>query len=153
MTDIRQLVARMDLDQKIAQIQGVVPMDLVDFAKLVDPAAGVVPRNLYDLTKLIDPAAPPPDFSKGFPYDIDRLPLVRPHGVGHLSMGWQLSSDLDELRRKLARFQEVAREVNPFGIATLVHGEGVNGFVHPQGYQFTTPWGQAATWDPSVSRT
>ncbi len=34
MTEVRHLIARMDLDQKIGQIQGVVPMDLVDFAKL-----------------------------------------------------------------------------------------------------------------------
>src|SRR5215216_1252994 len=153
MTDIRQLVARMDLDQKIAQIQGVVPMDLVDFAKLVDPATGVVPRDLDDLTRLIDPAAPLPDFSKGFPYEIDRLPLVRPHGVGHLSLGWQLNHDIDQLRRDIARFQEVAREVNPFGIGVLVHAEGINGLVHPQGHLFTTAWGQAASWDPAIPRT
>ncbi|MGR6919845.1 beta-glucosidase [[Actinomadura] parvosata] len=134
MTDLRQLVTRMDLDQKIGQIQGVVPMDLVD------------------LEKLRDPAGPPPDLSKGFPYKIDRLPLVRPHGVGHLSLGWQLDQDIERLRRELVRFQEIAREVNPLGIGVLIHAEGVNGLVHPQGQQFTTPWGQAATWDPETSR-
>ena len=135
MTDISDLVRRMDLDQKIGQIQGVVPMDLVDLAQVFDPAA------------------PRPDLSKGFPYDIDRLALVRPHGVGHLALGWQLDQDLDGLRRALTRFQDVARELNPFGIATLVHAEGVNGLVHAQGHQFVTPWGQAATWDPNVTRT
>jgi beta-glucosidase len=135
MTEIRLLISRMDLDEKIGQIQGVVPMDLVDFEKLSDRSGKV------------------PDLSKGFPYDIDRLPVVRPHGVGHLSLGWQLDQDLAGLRRALARFQDVARELNPFGIATLVHAEGVNGLVHAHGYQFVTPWGQAATWDPNVSRT
>jgi beta-xylosidase len=135
MTSIRHLLERMDLDQKIGQIQGVVPMDLVDFSKVFDPKA------------------PRPDLFKGFPYDIDLLPRVRPHGVGHLSLGWQLDQDLAGLGRALARFQDVAREVNPFGMATLVHAEGVNGLVHAQGYQFVTPWGQAATWDPSVSET
>ena len=135
MTEIRTLITRMDLDQKIGQIQGVMPMDLVDFAKVFDPSA------------------PRPDLSKGFPYDIDRLAIVRPHGVGHLSLGWQFDQDLDGLRRALARFQDVARELNPFGIATLVHAEGVNGLVHAQGHQFVTPWGQAATWDPNVPRT
>jgi beta-glucosidase len=135
MTDIRTLVSRLDLDQKIGQIQGVVPMDLVGAAKFTEPGAEV------------------PDFTKGFPYDIDRLPLVRPHGVGHLSLGQQLTQDIDELRRLLAHFQDVARELTPFGIGALVHAEGVSGFVHPQGHQFTTPWGQAASWDPSVSRT
>ncbi len=135
MTEIRNLISRMDLDQKIGQIQGVVPMDLVDFERVFDRSAEI------------------PDLSKGFPYDIDRLPLVRPHGVGHLSLGWQFDQELDGLRHALARFQDVAREVNPFGIATLVHAEAVNGLVHAQGHQFVTPWGQAATWDPSVSRT
>lgn len=134
MTDIATLVARMDLDQKIGQIHGVVPMDLVDLAKLRDPAA------------------PPPDLSKGFPYDVDRLPLARPHGVGHLSLGWQLDQDIEQLGRKIARLQEIARELNPFGIGILVHAEGVNGLVHPQGHQFTTPWGQAASWDPAITR-
>lgn len=59
MTDLARLLARLDLDQKITQIQGVVPMDLVDFAKLMSGNAT-------------------PDLSKGFPYEIDRLPLVRP---------------------------------------------------------------------------
>jgi beta-glucosidase len=94
----------------------------------------------------------PPDLSTGFPADIERLALVRPHGVGHLSLGWQLDQDLAGLRAALAHFQDVARDLNPFGIATLVHAEGVNGLVHPQGHQFATPWGQAASWDPEVPR-
>lgn len=134
MTDLHRLVSRLDLDQKIGQVQGVAPIDLVDWAPVLE--AGEVP-----------------DLTQGFPYDLDRLPLVRPHGAGHLSLGWQLDADLDRLRTRLARFQEVARQVNPFGIATLVHAEGVNGLVHAKGQQFTTPWGQAATWDPSASRT
>jgi beta-glucosidase len=125
----------MDVDQKIGQIQGVVPMDLVDFARFSDRSVET------------------PDLTKGFPYDIDRLPDVRPHGVGHLALGWQFDQDLEGLRRALERFQDVARDVNPFGIATLVHAEGVNGLVHAQGQQFVTPWGQAATWDPNVSQT
>ncbi len=133
MTNIRSLVSRLDLDAKIAQIQGIVPMDLVDFAKMMDPTS------------------PPPDLSRGFPIEIERLATVRPHGVGHLSLGQQLNEDLEGLRDDIARLQEVAREVTPFGIGVLVHAEGVSGFVHPQGYQFTTPWGQAATWDPTLS--
>ena len=95
MTNIRDLITRMDVDQKIGQVQGVVPMDLVDFVKVFDPSA------------------PRPDLSKGFPYDIDRLAEVRPHGVGHLSLGWQLDQDLDGLRRALARFQDVAPRAEP----------------------------------------
>ncbi|MFD4985276.1 glycoside hydrolase family 3 N-terminal domain-containing protein [Streptomyces sp. NPDC058374] len=135
MTDMRTLVSRLDLDQKIAQIQGVIPMDLIDFARFSTPGTET------------------PDFSKGFPYDIDQLRRVRPHGVGHLSMGQQFSPDLEQLRQDLAHFQDVQRELAPFGIGTLVHAEGVSGFVHPQGHQFTTPWGQAASWDPAVSST
>lgn len=133
MTDIRTLVSRLDLDEKIAQIQGVIPMDLIDFARFSESGAEA------------------PDFSRGFPYDIDQLRRVRPHGAGHLSMGQQFSPDLEQLRRDLAHFQDVQRELAPFGIGTLVHAEGVSGFVHPQGHQFTTPWGQAASWDPAVS--
>ncbi|WP_218009756.1 hypothetical protein, partial [Actinomadura kijaniata] len=127
MTDIDKLVARMDLDQKTGQIHGVVPMDLVDQAKLSGPPA------------------PTPELPTGFLYEIERLPLVRPHGVGHLSLGWQLSQDLEQLTRDIARFQEIARDLNPFGIGVLVHAEGVNGLVHPQGHQFPTAWGQAAS--------
>ncbi|WP_067819822.1 glycoside hydrolase family 3 N-terminal domain-containing protein, partial [Actinomadura kijaniata] len=36
-------------------------------------------------------------------------------------------------------------------IGVLVHAEGVNGLVHPQGHQFPTAWGQAASWDPAIS--
>lgn len=135
MTDIRNIVSRLDLDQKIAQVQGVVPWDLID------------------VTKLSDPSAEPPDLSKGFTYEIDRLPIVRPHGVGHLSLAQHFNQDMSGLRRDIAHFQDVAREVTPFGIGVLVHAEGVSGLVHPQGHQFTTPWGQAASWDPSVSGT
>lgn len=137
MTDIRRLVSRLDLDQKIAQIQGVVPMDLVDLEGLAERAQA---GHGF------------PDLSTGFPFDIDRLRIVRPHGVGHLSLGWQLSQNIDQLRLDLERFQETARELNPFGIATLVHAEGISGLVHPQGQQFTTAWGQAATWDPAFSK-
>src|SRR4029079_17525947 len=67
MSDIRGLVARMDVDQKIGQIQGVVPMDLVDFARFSDRSVEA------------------PDLTKGFPYDIHRLSAVTPHGTAHLA--------------------------------------------------------------------
>ena len=125
MTDLQRLVSRMDLDQKIAQLQGVAPMDLVDHARLARKGEKL-------------------DLSQGFPYDIDRLPEVRPHGVGHLSMGLQLDHDISRLRSALTRFQAIARELSPFGMAALVHAEAINGLVHPQGHQFPTAWGQAA---------
>jgi beta-glucosidase len=133
MTEISQLVSRLDVDQKIGQIQGVVPMDLVDFSTLAEP------RD------------PPLDLSKGFPWEVERLPVVRPHGVGHLSLATQLDQDLDRLRDKLARLQEVARELTPFGIGVLVHAEAINGLTHAQGHQFPTAWGQAASWDPTTT--
>jgi beta-glucosidase len=134
MTDISQIVSRLDIDQKIGQIQGVVPMDLVDF------------------TTLGEPRDPPLDLSKGFPWDVERLALVRPHGVGHLSLSTQLDQDLDQLREKVRRLQEIACELTPFGIGVLVHAEAINGLTHPQGHQFPTAWGQAASWDPDVTR-
>jgi beta-glucosidase len=134
MTDVAQLVSRLDVDQKIGQIQGVVPMDLVDF------------------TTFAEPRDPPLDLARGFPWDLERLPLVRPHGVGHLSLATQLDQDLDRLRDTLARLQEIARELTPFGIGVLVHAEAINGLTHAQGHQFPTAWGQAASWDPTVTR-
>ncbi|HLM17210.1 MAG TPA: glycoside hydrolase family 3 N-terminal domain-containing protein, partial [Acidimicrobiia bacterium] len=134
MSDVAQLVSRLDVDQKIGQIQGVVPMDLVDF------------------TSLTEHRDPPLDLSKGFPWDVERLPVVRPHGVGHLSLATQLDQDLDRLHDTLARLQAIARELTPFGIGVLVHAEGINGLTHAQGHQFPTAWGQAASWDPTVTR-
>jgi beta-glucosidase len=134
MTDISQLVSRLDVDEKIGQIQGVVPMDLVDVTALADRADG------------------PLDLSKGFPWDVERLRVVRPHGVGHLSLASQLDDDLHGLRDALARLQAIGRELTPFGIGVLVHAEAINGLTHAQGYQFPTAWGQAASWDPAVTR-
>jgi beta-glucosidase len=129
MTDLRSILARMDLDQKIGQIQGIVPMDML----AVDSTAG----------------HPTGDVA----YDVDRVAEVRPHGVGHLSLGGQLTPDINKLRSELIRFQDAARQVAPFGIGVLVHAEGIGGLVHPQGHQFTTAWGQAASWNPDVPRT
>jgi beta-glucosidase len=133
-TDISQIVDRLDVDQKIGQLQGVVPMDLVDFDTFATPDGA------------------PPDLSKGFPWDIERLPTVRPHGVGHLSLATQLDQDLVRLQDTLRRLQEIARELTPFGIGVLVHAEAINGLTHAQGHQFPTAWGQAASWDPGVTR-
>lgn len=134
MTDIRRLVDRLDLDQKIAQISAIQPHELLATARRTAHGAGMQP-------------------SPRLPVDFARLAALRPHGVGHIALGQQMNADLGGLREDIARLQEVGRDLAPFGIGILVHAEGVSGFVHPQGHQFTTPWGQAATWDPSVSRT
>ncbi len=134
MTDISHIVSRLDVDQKIGQIQGVVPMDLVDF------------------TTLAERREPPLDLSKGFPWDVERLPTVRPHGVGHLSLATQLDQDLDRLRDTFVRLQEIARDLTPFGVGVLVHAEAINGLTHAQGHQFPTAWGQAASWDPTTTQ-
>ncbi|MBU8867721.1 hypothetical protein [Paenarthrobacter aromaticivorans] len=129
MTNLRSILSRMDLDQKIGQIQGIVPMDM-----LAAGSAGTHPTG--DVV-----------------YDVQRVTEVRPHGVGHLSLGGQLTPDINKLRSEVGRFQEAARGVSPFGIGALVHAEGIGGLVHPQGHQFTTAWGQAASWNPNVPRT
>ena len=129
MTDLRTLVSRLDLDQKIAQLHGIVPMDMLA-------------RDATGQTRTDEVL-----------YDVSRVAEVRPHGVGHFSLAGQLTPDLGHLRAELRRFQDAARQVNPFGIAVLVHAEGINGLVHPQGFQFATAWGQAASWNPAVPRT
>ena len=127
MTGIGKLVQRLDLDQKIAQLQGIGYPDLVDLVAVYTGRGDTTP-------------------------DLSRIPAARPHGVGHLSLAWQLAAQPDELRKMLSEIQDVVRDVSPFGIGVLVHGEAVNGLVHAGGSQFTTPWGQASTWDPEVSR-
>jgi len=108
--------------------------------------------DLVDHRKLEDHSARRPGLASGFPYDIERLPVVRPHGVGHLALGQQLSQDLGELGREIARLQEIARDLTPFGIGVLVHAEGVSGMVHPQGYRFTTPVGSGGELGPQDQR-
>jgi len=125
MTDLNKVLSRMDLDQKIGQIQGIVPMDMT--------AQSTGSNVLGDVM-----------------YDVEAVAKVRPHGVGHLSLGGQLTADIGILRRELVRFQEAARQVSPMGIGVLVHAEGISGLVHPQGHQFATSWGQAASWNPQV---
>ncbi|MFI8778138.1 glycoside hydrolase family 3 N-terminal domain-containing protein [Brachybacterium paraconglomeratum] len=134
MTTIERILDRLTLDQKIAQLQGLTPYELIPQA-----GAAEIPEDA-DI-----------DLSAGIPYDLALVPERRPHGVGHFSLIWTVDADLDRLRGHVDTLQRHAAEVNPFGIGTLIHGEAVNGLVHDQADQFATPWGQAATWDPSLS--
>ncbi|WP_064857243.1 glycoside hydrolase family 3 protein [Mycolicibacterium mucogenicum] len=132
MMSFDRVLTRLTLEQKIAQLQGLSPYELI-----AQTAPTEIPDDL--------------DLSVGIPYDLSRVAAVRPHGVGHLSLAWTLNPDLDRLRCDLDRFREYAREVNPLGIGTLVHAEAVSGLVHEQADQFPTPWGQAATWNPELT--
>ncbi|MFJ4820830.1 glycoside hydrolase family 3 N-terminal domain-containing protein [Streptomyces sp. NPDC088801] len=120
---VDRLVERLTLEQKVAQLGGLNLPDLIRF----DPRGG--------------PALA-----------VERVAEQRPHGVGHLSLGWFLGQDAGSLRSALARVQQAVREASPFGIGGLVHFEGVNGFLHASGEQFPTAWAQAATWDPALVR-
>ncbi|MFK0021179.1 glycoside hydrolase family 3 N-terminal domain-containing protein [Streptomyces sp. NPDC090798] len=122
--DIRRLVSRLTLEQKVAQISGLSAADLFT-AQSEGSGPAVDARRILD---------------------------VRPHGVGHLSLAWFLGHDADSMRGLLAQIQYVVREVSPFGIGALVHNEGINGFLHASGSQFPTAWAQAATWDPALVR-
>ncbi|MGW0246208.1 glycoside hydrolase family 3 N-terminal domain-containing protein [Nocardia goodfellowii] len=124
---VRQLVSRLTLEQKVAQLSGLGITDLVDRA--AQPADGKSP--------VIDPG---------------RVPMLAPHGVGHFSLSWFLGHDAESLRRDLAAAQEAARDASPFGIGALVHNEAINGFLHISGSQFPTAWAQAATWSPDLVR-
>ncbi|UGQ11588.1 glycoside hydrolase family 3 C-terminal domain-containing protein [Yinghuangia sp. ASG 101] len=120
---VADLVARLTLDEKVAQLGGLSLPGLVVF----DPRTG-------------------PGLDTG------RVAELCPHGVGHLSLAWFLGRDADSLRDALARVQEAVREASPFGIGGLVHFEGINGFLHAAGEQFPTAWAQAATWEPELVR-
>lgn len=122
--EIAELVSRLTLDQKTAQLTG------FSAAELIDRDAST--------------PGPVPDTS--------RVALLRPHGVGHLSLAWFLGWDAASLRKALDDIQDAVREVSPFGIGALVHNEGINGFLHASGPQFPTAWAQAATWDPALVR-
>ncbi|MFJ5304480.1 glycoside hydrolase family 3 N-terminal domain-containing protein [Streptomyces sp. NPDC088350] len=123
--DVQRLLSRLTLEQKVAQLGGLIAPEV--FAQPQDGTGG---------GPVVDP---------------DRLRELRPHGVGHLSLAWFLGEDADGLRGQLAAIQAVVREVSPFGIGALVHNEGINGFLHASGSQFPTSWAQAATWDPELA--
>ena len=135
MTEIRRLVTRMDLDQKIGQIQGVVPMDLVDFAKLDVHARAV------------------PDCRRDSRTSSTAFPLVRPHGVGHLSLrvaarpGPRTASEHtrpvpgDRTRTESVRYRR--RSSTP---------RASTGSCTRRATSSRPPWGQAASWDPDVPR-
>ncbi|MGW1760121.1 glycoside hydrolase family 3 N-terminal domain-containing protein [Streptomyces mirabilis] len=121
---ISGLVSKLTLKQKIAQLTG------FGVAEIFVRSAGGAAQ------------APTPDPSL--------IPVLRPHGVGHLSMAWFLGHDAESLREDLASIQDAIRETSPFGIGALVHNEGISGFLHVSGSQFPTAWAQAATWDPGL---
>lgn len=121
---VPDLVARLTLEQKTAQLTGFAVTDLV--------VRGEGPR----------PASPE--------IDVSRVPSLRPHGAGHLSLAWFLGHDAASLRSALDRIQSAVREVAPFGIGALAHNEAINGFLHVSGSQFPTSWAQAATWEPAL---
>jgi len=120
--DVARLVDKMTLEQKVAQLQGLFATELF-----------VATPEIQGL----DPA---------------RVAIVRPHGVGHISMAWFLAEKADELRSQLDAIQEHVREVSPFGIGAMVHFEAINGVVHDSGPQFPTAWAQAASWNPGLIR-
>lgn len=128
MTDISSIVRRMDLDQKVAQLHGI---------------------SIFDL---IDPNTTDQESSTMASFDLSRIEQLCPHGVGHVSLTWLLNPDFAGFTQDLVQLQEHAKATSPFGIGALIHGEGINGFLHAQGFQFPTAWAQAATWDPSLIR-
>ena len=62
--------------------------------------------------------------------DPSRVAVIRPHGVGHISMAWFLAEKADDLRRQLDAIQEHVRETSPFWNGAMVHFEAINGVVH-----------------------
>ncbi|MCK9902652.1 glycosyl hydrolase [Parafrankia colletiae] len=128
---VADLVSQLTLEQKVAQLTGFAVTDLV--VRPTSPGPGGA-----------DPRKTSPAI------DVSRLPALRPHGVGHLSLAWFLGHDADSLRSDLARVQAAVRETTPFGIGALIHFEAISGLLHSSGPQFPTSWAQAATWDPAL---
>ncbi|WP_060886450.1 glycoside hydrolase family 3 N-terminal domain-containing protein [Streptomyces caniscabiei] len=126
-TDVATLVARLDTEQKIAQLHCLSIYDLMDYT-----------------------LPPTPDGIAAL--DFDRVAGLRPHGVGHMAMTWLMSPDLMLFRRQMEDLQRNIREASPFGIGALMHGEGVSGLLHASGSQFPTAWAQAATFAPELTR-
>ncbi|MDQ0538360.1 beta-xylosidase [Curtobacterium flaccumfaciens] len=120
--DTARIVSKMTLEQKVAQLRGLFATEL--FVATPEKQG-------------IDPA---------------RVAVIRPHGVGHISMAWFLAEKADELRSQLGAIQEHVRETAPFGIGAMVHFEAINGVVHDSGPQFPTAWAQAASWNPGLIR-
>lgn len=120
--DVARLVGKMTLEQKVAQLRGLFATELFVSTPEIQG---------------IDPA---------------RVSIIRPHGVGHISMAWFLADEANELRSQLDAVQEHVRESSPFGIGAMVHFEAINGVVHDSGPQFPTAWAQAASWNPGLIR-
>ncbi|MEV0621842.1 glycoside hydrolase family 3 protein [Nonomuraea sp. NPDC050404] len=124
MTDLDTLVRKLDLDEKIAQLHGLI------LPALFAPGSG--------------PGGP------ALTIDADRIPLLRPHGLGHLSLSWMFPLGQDGLRNAYTAIQAKARELSRFGIGVLIHAEGLNGLVYGGAAQYPTAWAQAATWMPEL---
>ncbi|CUU54874.1 beta-glucosidase [Parafrankia irregularis] len=130
---VADLLSQLTLEQKVAQLTGFAVTDLV--VRPTSPRPGGAGAGAEKAGPTID---------------VERLPALRPHGVGHLSLGWFLGHDADSLRSDLARVQAAVREATPFGIGALVHIEAISGLLHSSGPQFPTSWAQAATWEPAL---
>ncbi|EFC83086.1 glycoside hydrolase family 3 N-terminal domain-containing protein [Parafrankia sp. EUN1f] len=135
---VPDLVSQLTLEQKVAQLTGFAVTDLVVRPTSPGPGAGGGAGGGAGAE------------NAGPAIDVDRLPALRPHGVGHLSLAWFLGHDAESLRSDLARVQAAVREVTPFGIGALIHFEAISGLLHSSGPQFPTSWAQAATWNPGL---
>ena len=126
MDTIDALVAKLTIEEKIAQL------------------TGMLLPSLYDFTP------PTADSPGGLRVATDKLADLRPHGLGHLSLAWFHRAPEEEYRQVLADIQSAAQEVSRFGIGTLIHAEGVNGLTHGTGIPYPTAWAQASTWMPGL---
>ncbi len=126
MDSITTYLARMSVEEKIAQLSGLMLPSLYDFR----PPTEASPSGLHIAT--------------------EKLAELRPHGLGHLSLAWFHRAAEDEYQDVLSSIQTAAREVSRFGIGALIHAEGINGLVHGTGIPYPTAWAQATTWMPEL---
>ena len=126
MDTIEALVGKLTVDEKVAQV------------------TGMLLPSLYDFTP------PTADSPGGLRVATEKLAELRPHGLGHLSLAWFHRADEEDYRDVLASIQRAAQEVSRFGIGTLIHAEGINGLTHGTGIPYPTAWAQASTWMPEL---
>ncbi|MCL1898918.1 MAG: glycoside hydrolase family 3 C-terminal domain-containing protein [Promicromonosporaceae bacterium] len=123
--NLQRLLAKLTLDEKVAQLRGMIATELYGPPTPDEPLFSIVPERLDD---------------------------IRPHGVGHLSMAWFLGTDVTDFRARVDKIQAAIRERSPLGMGALIHFEAISGVVQEAAPQFPTAWAQACTWAPELTR-
>ncbi len=86
-------------------------------------------------------------------FDPDRITQKIPHGIGQVTrIGGSTGLLADQSAELTNAIQRVLVERTRLGIPTVVHEEGVAGFLHRGATTFPQALGLAATWNPALLR-